>query len=343
MRIAMIAPLEMRVPPVGYGGTELVVSLLTEALIRRGHSVTLFASGDSVTKAELVPGSDYFLRNSDKSPQEKHILEIQNVVNCLSRSGEFDIAHNHSFPAGVAMAGFFQIPVLTTLHNQLNESGRRLFLGYQGWYNTISHSAKKLVPDIVNFAGVIYNAIDCDSYPFNEGEREGYLFFLASLREAKAPHLAIEVAKRLGRRLLLAGNIYKADEEYFRQKIEPEIDGDLIQYFGEADARQKRELLFQADCLIAPITWPEPFGLYFVEAMASGVPVITFNQGAAPEVVSHRATGFVVNTMAEMVASVKNVPMISREYCRKYAGERFGIERMVNDYLQAYSLILKKS
>jgi len=343
MRIAMISPLEMRVPPVAYGGTELVVSLLTEALIRRGHKVALFASGDSVTQAELIPGSDSFLRGLNKSSEEKHILEIRNIVNCLGRADQFDIIHNHSSPWGMVMAGFSRTPVLTTLHNQLTGEEYQVFLDYKGWYNTISESYRKSLPKKENFAGVIYNAIDCQSFPFNEGEREGYLLFLASLGPKKAPHLAIEVAKRLKRKLLLAGNIYPADESYFRRDIEPQIDGKLIQYFGEADSRQKRELLSQADCLIAPITWPEPFGLYFIEAMAAGTPVVTFSLGAAPEVVHHGETGFVVNNLDEMVAAVKSIHGISRKYCRKHAEKHFNVERMVDDYLKAYEFILKES
>lgn len=347
MRIAMISPLEIRVPPITYGGIELVVSLLTEALIRRGHDITLFASGDSVTSAKLISVCPQHLRGQ-KTPWEKNILEMLNVIACLERSSKFDIIHNHSFPAGVALAGFSAAPVLTTLHDHLEGENLSLFLDYQGWYNTISQAVKSLLPEKEKFVGVIHNAIDVESFPFNKGEREGYLLFLARLAPDKGPHLAIEVARRLKRRLVIAGNTDEVNGGYYRKEVEPQIDGDLIQYFGEADPYQKRQLLSQADCLLAPITWPEPFGLYFIEAMAAGVPVITCNLGAAPEIVKHGKTGFLVNgdeevAIGEMVAAVKNVPHISREYCRKYVEERFDVPRMVDDYLRAYKHIINHS
>ncbi len=342
MRIAQISQLNSSVPPKGYGGTELIVSLLTEALIRRGHQVTLFASGDSVTKAELIPGCEHCLIYSDKSPKEKHILAMLNVIHCLQKAEEFDIIHNHSFPEGLAMAGSSGKPTLTTLHENL-DGMESLFVRYEGWYNTVSNTTKAFLSEKEKFVGTIYNAIDCDSHPFNRGERQGYLLFLASLAPHKGAHIAIEVAKRTGRRLIITGNINEGFPEYFREEIEPRIDGELIQYFGEANPQQKRDLFSEADCLLAPINWEEPFGLQFIEAMACGTPVVVFNRGAAPEVVSHNQTGFVVNTLEEMVAAVKNVPLIDRRFCRQYVQEHFDVERMVDEYEAVYEYILERS
>ncbi len=339
MRIAMISPLEMRVPPIAYGGTELVVSLLTEELVKRGHDVTLFASGDAVTNAKLVSICPNFLRGSDR---DAGILTMLNVVTCLEQADKFDIIHNHTCFEGLATAGLIKTPMITTLHGDLKGDWLELFNHYKGWYNTISRSAKSILPDKERFAGVIYNSIDVSSYPFNDSSREPTLLFLSRISYEKGPHLAIEAAKRSHRNLIIAGNVHPVDEEYFRTMVMPGVDGEQIKYVGEADYRRKRELLAQAYCLLAPITWPEPFGLFFVEAMACGTPVVVFNKGSAPEVVSHGETGFVVNTMNEMVDAIDNVHQIDRKRCRKHVEKRFDVPRMVDDYLAAYKRVLSK-
>jgi glycosyltransferase involved in cell wall biosynthesis len=337
MRIAMIAPLELRVPPVAYGGVELVVSLLTEELAQQGHDVTLFASGDSVTRAKLVSVCPSFLRGSG---HDVGILTMLNVVSCLERADEFDIIHNHTCFEGLATAGLAKVPVLTTLHGGLSGDWLLLFERYKGWYNTISHSAKSLLPAKDRFAGVIYNAIECSSYPFNGGGRDSYLLFLSRMSHEKGPHLAIEVARRLKMRLILAGNVHPVDQEYFQSQVLPQVDNDLIQYVGEADQTRKRELLCGAECLLAPITWPEPFGLFMVEAMACGTPVVAFNRGAAHEVVRHGVTGYVVETVAEMAEAAQQVHQIDPNRCRRHVEENFDVSRMADDYLAAYQGIL---
>jgi glycosyltransferase involved in cell wall biosynthesis len=318
MRIAIIAPLEMRVPPLGYGGTELVVSLLTEELAQRGHDVTLFASGDSVTRAKLVSVCPSFLRGSGR---DASILTMLNMVSCLERADEFDIIHNHTCFEGLATAGLVKVPVLTTLHGGLSGDWLLLFERYKGWYNTISHSAKCLLPSKDRFAGVIYNAIDCASYPFNGGGRNDYLLFLSRMSHEKGPHLAIEVAHRLEMRRILAGNVHPVDREYFQSQVPPQVDNDLIQYVGEADQTRKRELLCGARCLLASINWPEPFGLFTVEGMACGTPVVAFNRGAAPEVVRHGVTGYVVETVAEMAEAAQQVSELDPNNCRRHVAE----------------------
>jgi len=337
MRIAMISPLEMRVPPIAYGGTELVVSLLTEELVRRGHDVTLFASGDSVTSAKLISVCPHFLRGSGRNAD---ILTMLSVVSCLEQADKFDIIHNHTCFEGLSTAGLAKTPMLTTLHGNLKGDWLELFSYYKGWYNTISRSAKSLLPGKERFAGVIYNSIDVGSYPFNDSSREPTLLFLSRISYEKGPHLAIEVAKKSCRKLIIAGNVHPADEEYFRTMVMPEVDGDQIQYVGEADYHHKRELLAEAYCLLAPITWQEPFGLYFIEAMACGTPVVVFNRGSAPEVVKHGETGFVVDTLDEMVNAVDQVYQIDQRRCREYVEERFDVPRMVDDYLRAYERVL---
>jgi len=340
MRIAMLSPLEMRVPPIGYGGTELVVSLLTEELVRRGHDVTLFASGDSVTNAKLVSVCPRFLRGSGR---DAGILTMLSVVTCLEQADKFDIIHNHTCFEGMSTAGLVRTPMLTTLHGGLKGDWLLLFEHYKGWYNTISHSAKRLLPDKERFVGVIYNAIDVKSYPFRGDDREPYLLFLSRISPEKGPHLAIEVAKKVGRKLIIACNVHPVDEEYFQTMVMSGVDGNQIQYVGEADYYQKRKLMSEAYCLLAPITWDEPFGLFLAEAMACGLPVIVFNRGSAPEVVKHGETGFVVNTLDEMANAVELVPRISRRRCREWVEQHFDVPRMVDDYLRAYERVLSEA
>jgi glycosyltransferase involved in cell wall biosynthesis len=337
MRIGMIAPLEMRVPPHGYGGTELVVSLLAEELVRRGHDVTLFASGDSITEAALVPGCERFLRGTDR---DKGILTMLNVTACFERADEFDIIHNHTCFEGLAAAGLVPTPVLTTLHGGLAGDWLLLFDRYRGWYNTISESAKSLLPAKARFAGVIYNAIDVGSYPFNAGPRGDHLLYLSRISHEKGAHLAIEVTLRAKRRLVLAGNVDDVDRAYFEKQVLPHVDGDLVTYVGEADYATKRRLLRGALCLLAPITWNEPFGLFLVEAMACGTPVVALRKGSAPEVVAHGLTGYVVDTPEEMVDALDHLEQIQPEACRRRAEERFDVPRMADDYVAAYERVL---
>ncbi len=338
MRIGIIAPLEMRVPPVAYGGTELVVSLLTEELARRGQDVTLYASGDSRTRAKLKSVCPAFLRGSGR---DKQILNLLNVVACLRDAKRLDIIHNHTLTEGMAAAALSPVPVLTTLHGNLSGDQRVLFEHYAGWYNTISHACKERLPQKPRYAGTVYNAIDVPSYPFNGARRESGLLFLSRMSREKGPHLAIDVAQRCGLRLILAGNVDTPDEEYFKSAVLPRVDGDQIRYVGEADNTMKRELLSSAYALLAPITWPEPFGLFMVEAMACGTPVIAFNRGAAPEVVRDGETGFIVSTVEEMAAAVARVDKIEPARCREWVARRFDAPRMAADYLAAYRRILE--
>ena len=337
MRIAIISPLDMRVPPVAYGGTELVVSLLTEGLVERGYDVTLFASGESITKAKLEPGCPRCVRGSNQNPQ---ILNMLNTVNCLQQANKFDIIHNHTLFEGMATAGLVKTPMLTTLHGNIETDWRLMFERYAGWYNTISWACKGRLPEKDRFAGVVYNAIDVPSFPFNPSQREPHLLFLSRICLEKGTHLAIEVAKRCGRRLVIAGNVDIPDEDYFRTTVLPHVDGDQIKYIGEADYECKRDLLAAAHCLLAPITWPEPFGLFMIEAMACGTPVIAFNNGAVPEVVRDEETGFVVDNLEEMVQAVDYVGEIDPRQCREHVERHFSASRMVNDYVKAYNKIL---
>lgn len=337
MRIAMVAPVDLRVPPVGYGGTELVVSLLTEELVQRGHDVTLFASGDSITSAELVPACDRFVRGSGR---ELGVLMLLNASNAYARAEEFDIIHNHTCAEGLALAQLVQTPTLTTFHGHLSPDTADLFSRYRQWYVSISRSARDLTPPGGRFAGVVHNGINASSFPFNPGPREDFLLFLSRMSREKGPHLAIQAAKTAGRRLVMAGNVDRPDEEYFRTEVQPLIDGDQIQYLGEADVSMKRDLMSRAEWLLAPITWPEPFGLFMVEAMACGTPVVVLNNGSAKELVVHGQTGYVVESVSEMAAIVQNAPHTIDPYeCRQHVEQQFNVPRMTDEYLATYHRI----
>ncbi len=325
---------------MAYGGTELIVSLLTEEYIKRGHEVTLFASGDSVTQAKLVSVCPHYLRGSNR---DKNILNMLNAVACMEKSREFDIIHNNTQLEGMSIAGLAKAPMLTTLHGNLKGDWLMLFNRYKGWYNTISRSAKSLLPNKEHFAGIIYNAIDVKAYPFNGSRSESYLLFLSRISHEKGPHLAIEVAKKLGMKLIIAGNVDVFDERYFRDEVLPKVDGDLIKYIGEVDFDKKVELMMGAYCLIAPITWPEPFGLFMIEAMACGTPVVALNRGSVPEVVKDGKTGFVVNSLVEMADAIPKARGIDGKVCRKHVEQNFDAPRMAEDYLKAYELVLKES
>jgi glycosyltransferase involved in cell wall biosynthesis len=340
MRIGIIAPLEIRVPPAAYGGTELVVSLLTEELVARGHEVTLFASGDSVTSARLRSVCPCFLRGTNR---DKGILNMLNAVSCLEQADNFDIIHNHSQMEGMSIASLVKTPMLTTLHCVLKGDSRILFSSYAGWYNTISLSAKSLLPDKDRFAGVIYNSIDLKSYPFDRSRTNSNLLFLSRISYEKGAHLAIEMAKKMQTRLIIAGNVDTVDERYFKEEILPKVDGDQIKYVGEVNFEQKTKLLVEAYCLLAPITWPEPFGLFMVEAMACGTPVVAINRGSVPELIRHGETGFVVDTMDEMFTALEKVDLIDRRRCREHVAENFDAPRMIDDYLAAYERVLQPS
>lgn len=338
MRIGMIAPLEFRLPPVAYGGSEQVVSLLTEELVRRGHKVTVFATGDSITSAELVPGSPYGLRGTNR---DSNVLNILNAAACMERAGEFDVIHNHVPLEGMPLAALVDTPVLTTFHGGFAGDWIRLYNRYKGWYNTISNSASSLLELHERYVGVIYNAIDVDSYPYNPDERENFALFLSRISHEKGPDIAIEAAIRGGFRLVIAGNVDEPDKEFFESRVLPLVDGDQIQYVGEADARMKRDLYSRARFLLAPITWEEPFGLFLAEAMACGTPVIAFNRGAAPEVVEDGITGYIVEDVGAMVDATLRIDRIDPANCRKRAEDRFNVARMTDDYQAAYEEIIR--
>ena len=344
MRILQLAPLRETVPPPAYGGTEAVVSLLTDELVRLGHDVTLAASGDSHTIATLHAVYHRSLRAAGDL-DEPEPYEWAHVGSALSLSDRFDIVHNHAGELPMALADVLAAPMLTTAHCVPTADTALIWRFYRGAYNAVSADAlARLAPlaECGRDMGFVHNAVDVESFPFSPAGGED-LLFLGRIAPEKGPQHAIEVARRCGMRLLLAGNLDQRDRDFFDEVIAEQVDGDQIVFVGEADAEEKRRLYAGARCLLLPITWDEPFGLEMPEAMACGTPVVALNRGSAPEIVTHGVTGFVVDTIEEMADAVRVVSRIDRLTCRREVERRFSRRMMARRYLEIYRRIVAQS
>ena len=345
MRVLQLAPVWETVPPPGYGGTETVVSALTEELVARGHEVLLCASGDSCSNAETFSMVPVSLRRAGRT-EHGHQYALVHAARALEHAAEFDIVHNHNGPPSdfaMAMSGLIPVPMLTTMHNLPSPETRFIWETYRGWYNGISQRHLMSLPalPLARCAGVVYNAIDVNSYPFQPRKTE-YLLFMGRMSAEKAPHLAIEAARRAGMKILLAGKVNTDEEkEYFASLVRPEIDGKDVEYLGEADARLKRELYAHARALLLPLAWEEPFGLVMIEAMACGTPVIAFGRGAAPEVIRDGETGFLVCDVEGMIAAIDRLAGIEPARCRAHVEQNFSPCALADNYLAVYERILQ--
>jgi glycosyltransferase involved in cell wall biosynthesis len=340
MKIAQIAPLWERVPPPAYGGIELVVGLLTDELVRRGHEVTLFASGDSLTLAKLISVHPRALR-LDSSIRDSSIYEFLQLASVYEKAADFDIIHSHMGVATLTSANLVTTPTVHTLHGIFTPDNEKIFKHCRKQpYITISNSQRE--PRLgLNYVDTVYNGIDVSSYEFYPQPIEPpYLAFLGRMSPEKGPHLAIEIAKKTGWRLKIAGKVDLVDLEYFDQKIKPHIDGKQIEYLGEANHRQKNELMGGAYATLFPITWREPFGLVMVESMASGTPVIAIQMGSAAEVIVDGKTGFLCNNVEECINSIDKVSNLNRDVCRQYVEENFSVQQMTNGYEAVYQQII---
>ena len=339
MRIAQVAPLIESVPPKLYGGTERIVSYLTEELVRQGHEVTLFASGDSVTSGNLLACSDGAMRlNPTSRDPIPHYMVLLDKVRRLSN--RFDIIHFHidclHFPLFRDLAN----RTVTTLHGRQDLADLQPF--YRGFNDmplvSISDHQRAPMPP-VRWAGTIHHGLPETLYSPRPEPNGDYLAFLGRICPEKRPDLAIEIAKRSGMRLKIAAKVDPVDARYFKDDIEPLIHHPLVEFVGEIGEHDKEEFLGNALALVLPIDWPEPFGLVMIEAMACGTPVIAWRRGSVPEVVEHGVTGYIVRDVDESVAAVGNLVALDRATVRKRFERRFSARRMAGDYLTIYRLL----
>jgi glycosyltransferase involved in cell wall biosynthesis len=340
MRIAMVAPLMESVPPALYGGTERVVSVLTEELVRRGHEVTLFASGQSHTAAQLVPVCPRPLRlNGEIQDTVTHtMVQLGEVYHCAA---DFDVIHNHVDYFAFPFARLVDTPTVTTTHGRLDRQELHRVYGcfQEQRLVSISDAQRLSLPD-ANWIATVYNGIDLSHFHFSP-QRGDYLVFLGRINPEKRPDRAIEIARDVGMRLVIAAKVDPVDQSYYEHAIAPLMRSSaLIEYVGEINEVEKDQLLGGAYAYLFPIDWPEPFGLTVVEAMATGTPVIAYRAGSIPEIVVDGVTGFVCESFHEMLEAVPRVALLDREACRRQVEERFTAQAMVDGYEQVYDVAL---
>ncbi|MDI6858406.1 MAG: glycosyltransferase family 4 protein [Dehalococcoidia bacterium] len=335
LKIAQVAPPWYPIPPKGYGGIELVVSLLADGLVDAGHDVTVFATGDSKTKGKL----SFVYKECAPAEIGKIDREICHLMPAYRQADEFDIIHDHTM-CGPAIGNFIDTPMLHTLHGPFTEPVKKFYasLNHGVFFNAISNYQRSCFPEL-NYVGTIYNSVMLDWYPLQERKKD-YLLFLGRMNPEKGVREAVQVANRLGEKLVMVVKMVEPSEvEYFEEQVEPLI-GDNVEVIGQVDVRTKARLVKDAKCLLYPIQWPEPFGLVMAEAMACGTPVVAIRNGSVPEVIVDGETGFIVESVDEMVEAVKHVGEIDPKDCRAWVAERFSVGRMVGDYLAAYETIL---
>jgi len=340
MRIAQVAPLYESVPPKYYGGTERVVSYLTEELVRQGHEVTLFASGDSLTQARLIAPCSQSLRLNKTciDHMAHHIVMLEQV---FQSANYFDIIHFHIDYLHFPLSRRHMTPQVTTLHGRLDLPD--LIPLYQEFRDmpvvSISDAQRQPLPWI-NWQGTIYHGLPENLYTFCD-KPGTYLAFIGRIAPEKRVDRAIEIAKQLNMPLKIAAKVDAVDQEYFAHVVQPLLRHPLVEYVGEIGEGDKDVFLGHAHALLFPIDWPEPFGLSMIEAMACGTPVIAYRRGSIPEVIDEGVTGFIVDTLEEAVRAVENVASLSRQRCREVFQERFSAARMAHDYVTIYRQLVE--
>src|SRR4051812_18707443 len=332
MKVALLGPIAWRTPPVHYGPWELITSLLAEGLTERGVDVTLFATLDSITKATLdgvSPSGD------EETPEiDGRVWEALHVAHALARSGEFDLVHNHLDWLPLAFSEHCRAPLLTTIHGF---SGQNILPAYRrakSHYVAISDADRS--PDL-DYLATVHHGIDLSGLEVNPDGGDDLILF-GRIHPDKGTDLAIDIAARAGRRLIMCGIVQ--DRAYFTERVEPRIDGDRVVYLGSVGPADRVRILGSGAALLHPIRFAEPFGLSVVEAMACGTPVVAYRKGSMPEVVDECVTGRLVTGVDEAVAAVKDIDAIDRAGCARRARERFSADRMVDDYLTIYRKIV---
>jgi glycosyltransferase involved in cell wall biosynthesis len=342
MRIAQVAPLFESVPPRYYGGTERVVSFLTEALVELGHDVTLFASGDSLTLARLVATWPHALRLDGRSEQHllPHILELEHV---FKRRREFDVVHFHTDPLHYPLVRRQPLNHVTTLHGRMDLPELLPLMREFREMPLVSVSDAQRMPlPWAHYLATVHHGLPRQLYQL-QPKAEGYFAFLGRISPEKRVDRAIEVATRLKVPLRIAAKVDPADKAYFREKIEPLLNHPLVEFIGEIGEREKQDFLGKAKALLFPIDWPEPFGLVMIEAMACGTPVVAWRNGSVPEVIEPGLTGFVVDSLEEAIEAAGDAGSLDRRLCRQRFEQRFTAERMARDYVAVYERVLARA
>lgn len=344
MRVAQIAPLFEPVPPRLYGGTERVVSWLTEELVRRGHDVTLFASGDSQTGARLVAPCPRGLRldPSRPDPIAPHVIELGQAT---ARAREFDLMHSHVDYLALPFSALASVPMIHTMHGRLDLPHLPAVFAQFASAPLISISESQRAPLAslgLNWVATVPHGLPVDRIPFCASPRGQYMLFLGRTSREKRPDLAIAVALRAGIKLKIAAKVDDADVAYFEEVVRPHLGDPLIEFVGEVGDDEKWRLLCDALCLLFPIDWPEPFGLTMIEALACGTPVVARPCGAVTEIIRDGEVGFVADTIEELVTAVKRVEdMIDRTSCRRHVEAHFSVRAMVDRYERVYQRLAR--
>jgi glycosyltransferase involved in cell wall biosynthesis len=332
MRVAMLAPIAWRTPPRHYGPWEQVVSLLTEGLVARGVDVTLFATADSVTSARLRAVCP---RPYEEDPEiAPKVWECLHIAEVFEHAREFDVIHNHFDFLPLSYSGLVETPLVTTIHGFSSPRIRPVYRKYNGRAAYVSISDADRAPDL-DYVATVYHGIDMGQFTFRP-EPGGYLVFFGRFHPDKGPHEAIEIARRCGLPLRMAGIVQ--DRQYWREAVEPHVDGRSVIYEGSVGPSKRDELLGNALALLHPIAFEEPFGLSVVESMACGTPVIAYPRGSMPELIEPGANGTLVADVEAAVEAVRRISQISRARCRAVVEERFSVDRMVRDYLRVYEM-----
>lgn len=336
MKIAMLAPIAWRTPPRHYGPWELVVSLITEGLVQAGVDVTLFATADSITEAPLRAVCP---RPYEEDPEIlPKVWECLHIASVFEQAAEFDLIHNHFDFLPLSYCGLVETPVLTTIHGFSSPRILPVYRRYNGRAHYVSISDADRAPDL-DYVATVYHGIDLRQFTLCE-KPDDYLVFMGRFHPDKGPDAAIEIARRSGMRLRMAGIIQ--DREYWRERVEPHIDGDRVVFEGAVGGEERDRLLGGARALLHPIGFDEPFGLSVVESMACGTPVIAYPRGSMAEIIEPGKNGFLPPGVDEAVAAVKRLDEIPRAGCREIVERRFSVERMVADYIQVYTSVVGK-
>jgi glycosyltransferase involved in cell wall biosynthesis len=333
MKIAILAPVAWRTPPLHYGPWEQIASNIAEGLVKKGLDVTLFATGDSITagKLDAVCEKGY---EQDRN-QDAKVLECMHISNLMEKASHFDIIHNNFDFLPLTFSAFIKTPIITTIHGFSSQKIVPVYKKYNATTHYVSISNADRSPEL-DYLATVYNGVDTRDFEFIPTP-ENYLLYFGRIHHDKGTAEAIDIAKKSGHKLIIAGIIQ--DECYYKERIEPRLNEQVV-YTGHAGPEKRKKLLGKAMALLHPINFDEPFGLSVAEAMLCGTPVIAFNKGAMPELIRHQQTGFLVNNVNEAVEAVSRISGINRLDCHRWALSEFSSDKMVDDYLELYQKIL---